>query len=315
MKYDYLFGPVPSRRFGRSLGIDLVPAKTCSFDCPFCEVGRTTCSTCERAEYVPTEAVIAEFQRWLTDGGSADVITLCGSGEPTLHSRFGEIIDAIRSCCDTPIVLLTNSSLMHLSDVRDAAAKADIVKVSLSAWDAASFQQVNLPAAGVVFDSIVSGLQAFRRCFSGKLWVEVFLMKGVNDNPADVARISALVETIAPDAVQLNTVVRPPADASAGPLSREDLECLSPLFTPPAEIIARFKASAPSPAGPRVTAAHVLAMLTRRPCTLEDIAGAFGLEIAAVESLIKSLLADKSVHPVERSDGTYYAPSELPSTV
>ncbi|MBT3191630.1 MAG: radical SAM protein [Verrucomicrobia bacterium] len=310
MEYTYLFGPVPSRRFGRSLGIDLVPFKTCSFDCAFCEVGRTTFSTGERAEYVPIDDVVAEFQQWVASGGEAEVITLAGSGEPTLHSRFGELIDAIRSSCDTPIVLLTNSSLMHLPDVRTSAAKADIVKVSLSAWDEASFQRVNRPASGLAFDALVSGLQQFRSVFSGRLWLEVFLLKGINDAPAGVARIAALAEGIAPDSVQLNTVVRPPAEPSAVSISREELECLAPLFSPPAEIIARFQAAEGQAPASSVRASHVLAMLTRRPCTLEDIAGAFGLEKALAESLVETLASEQSIRAITRPDGVYYGPSE-----
>jgi wyosine [tRNA(Phe)-imidazoG37] synthetase (radical SAM superfamily) len=307
MEYRYLFGPVPSRRFGRSLGIDLVPFKTCSFDCAFCEVARTTVLTAERSEYVPTEAVITEFQQWITAGGEADVITLAGSGEPTLHSGFGTIIDAIREVCGIPIVILTNSSLMHLDVVQEAAAKADIVKGSLSAWDEDSFVRMNQPADGVTLNSVVSGLQQFRSRFRGKLWIEVFLMKGVNDRPEDVAKIAAIAETLSPDAVQLNTVVRPPADDSAEAVSLNDLQNLAPLFNPPAEIIARFSATGASSAELAVTPEHILAMVTRRPCTLEDIAGAFDVTAEYSELLVNSLLSEGALRPVERPDGTYFA--------
>jgi wyosine [tRNA(Phe)-imidazoG37] synthetase (radical SAM superfamily) len=306
MSYHYLFGPVPSRRFGRSLGIDLVPFKTCSYDCAFCEVARTTALTAERLEYVPTEAVISEFHDWLATGGEVDVVTLAGSGEPTLHSGFGVIIDAIRDACDIPIVLLTNSSLMHLDAVQEAAAKADIVKGSLSAWDADSFARVNRPAAGVTLDHVVSGLRQFRARFNGKLWIEVFLMRGVNDCPDDIAKIAALVETLSPDAVQLNTVIRPPADDAAEAVSLHDLQNLSPLFNPPAEIIARFSSTASGGGESTVTPAHVLALVTRRPCTVDDIAGAFSITTESATSLVRSLLTAKQVCPVERPDGTYY---------
>jgi len=307
MDYHYLFGPVPSRRFGRSLGIDLVPDKTCSYDCVFCEVGRTRLSTCERAEYVPAGAVVAEFQQWLASDGSADVITLAGSGEPTLHLHFGDIIDAVKASCDIPVVLLTNGSLFHRPDVRAAAAKADIVKGSLSAWDPASFQRVNRPAPGATLELLVGGLSQFRKEFSGKLWLEVFLLKGINDDPADVAKIAALAERVAPDVIQLNTVVRPPAEDSAQALSRSDLELLAPLFSPPAEIIARILAGASRQSEHTVTARHVLAMLTRRPCTVQDIADAFGLSAEGARELTQALLRGQSVTPVERADGVYFS--------
>lgn len=307
MEYKYLFGPVPSRRFGRSLGIDLVTAKTCSFDCPFCEVGNTTLSTCERLEYVPTAAVIAEFNHWRDNGGEADVITLAGSGEPTLHLRFGDIIDAIKVRCDVTVVLLTNSTLLHLPEVRAAAAKADIVKGSLSAWDMDSFRRVNRPTKGLELDQVVAGLRQFRQEFNGKLWLEVFVLKSVNDKPADVARIAALAESIAPDVVQLNTVVRPPAESTAQPISHDDLLRLAPLFSPTAEIIARFDAGTPTTKESKVTAQHVLAMLMRRPCSAEDISGAFGIGDEAVTLLVKELLVAGSIYAIERRDALYYA--------
>jgi len=307
MEYKYLFGPVPSRRFGRSLGMDLVTAKTCSFDCPFCEVGSTTLSTCERLEYVPTADVISEFANWLENGGKADVITLAGSGEPTLHSDFGDIIDAIKARCGITVVLLTNSTLLHLTDVREAAAKADIVKCSLSAWDTHSFQRINRPAKGLELDQVVDGLRQFRREFSGKLWLEVFILKSVNDDPANVAKIATLVEGIAPDVVQLNTVVRPPAESVAQPISHDELLKLAPLFSPTAEIIARFEVDPASGASFAVSPQHVRAMLMRRPCSAEDISGAFGIDAKTVAILVEELLASKSIQPIKRSDAIYYS--------
>jgi wyosine [tRNA(Phe)-imidazoG37] synthetase (radical SAM superfamily) len=306
MKYRYLFGPVPSRRFGRSLGIDMVPAKTCSFDCPFCEVGSTTLSTCKLQEYIPTSEIISEFKQWLKDDGQADVITLAGSGEPTLHSHFGEIIDTVKSSCNIPVVILTNSTLLHIPQVRQAAAKADIVKCSLSAWDDKSFQRINRPADELQLQQVVDGLREFRKIFPGKLWLEVFILKSVNDKPSDVAKIAALAETIAPDAVQLNTVVRPPAESSAQPISHSDLLHLAPLFTPPAEIIARFSSTASTIKTPNITAEHVLAMLMRRPCSAKDISGAFNITDKTADTLIKQLLKQNAITPIKRSDTVYY---------
>lgn len=309
MNYQYLFGPVPSRRFGRSLGVDLAPSKTCSFDCPFCEVGRTTLDTLDRAEYVPTEAVIGEIRHWLAAGGTADVITMCGSGEPTLHVGLGDIIDAVHAACEIPVVLLSNSSLMPLPEVREAAAKANIVKGSLSAWDQDSFRRVNRPVAGLELDAVVRGLREFRAAFSGQLWVEVFLLRGINDAPEDVAKIAALVKSIGPDVVQLNTVVRPPAYESAEAITRAELQQLAPLFDPPAEIIARFEADSAAASAPATTAGQVAAMLARRPCTLDDIAGACDIHADVAMSLVEELIASGNIHSVDRDDGTYYAAS------
>ena len=151
----HLFGPVPSRRFGRSLGVDLTPYKTCSLDCVFCQLGRTTNKTVTREEYVATDAVIAELDEWLKRDGHADYITLAGSGEPTLHSRFGEILEYIRKKSIIPAVLLTNGTMLQFQEVRDAAACANIVKISLSAWDQASYGWVNRPHQQLRFDQLI----------------------------------------------------------------------------------------------------------------------------------------------------------------
>ena len=143
--YKYLFGPVPSRRLGRSLGVDLTPHKTCSLDCVFCQLGRTTEKTIARQEYVPTDKVLAELAEWLDRDGQADYITLSGSGEPTLHSGFGKVLEFIRSKSVIPAVLLTNGTMLQLPEVREAAACANVVKISLSAWNQASYEWVNRP--------------------------------------------------------------------------------------------------------------------------------------------------------------------------
>jgi wyosine [tRNA(Phe)-imidazoG37] synthetase (radical SAM superfamily) len=154
-RYRYLFGPVPSRRLGRSLGVDLTPRKTCTFDCVFCQLGRTTHKTMTRKEYVPVHAVLAELGAWIKENGKADYVTLSGSGEPTLHSDFGEVLQFIRSRSSIPAVLLTNGTLLHLPEVQEAASYAHVVKVSLSAWDQASFGWVNRPHPELSFSRVI----------------------------------------------------------------------------------------------------------------------------------------------------------------
>jgi wyosine [tRNA(Phe)-imidazoG37] synthetase (radical SAM superfamily) len=302
--YRHLFGPVPSRRLGLSLGIDLVPVKTCSFDCPFCEVCPTTCHTVERRVYVPVADVLAELDAWLAAGGKADIITVAGSGEPTLHSGFGEILAGISARCSIPTALLTNSSLMHLPEVRAAAAQASIVKVSLSAWDEASFARVNRAHPSLDFDAMVAGLRALRAEHDGAIWMEVFLMAGINDAPADVERIAALARGIGPDRIQLNTVVRPPADRSAVAVTCEALQALAPRFQPQAEVIAGFTGTPPAAAP--VSSDTVVSMLARRPCTAADIAVSFGLNADAAATLLGGLLADNRITSEPRENAVYY---------
>ncbi|MCK5850626.1 MAG: radical SAM protein [Kiritimatiellae bacterium] len=235
--YRYIFGPVNSRRLGRSLGIDLVPRKVCSFDCIFCQVGRTTDLTLTRGEHVPTDEVLAEFDAWISGGGTTDFVTLSGSGEPTLHTRFGDILEAVHARSSARTALLSNGSLFYLPEVRAGALSADIIKTSLSAWDQESFEKVNRPFGGLTFRDIVDGIISLRSEYNGELWLEVLVVEGINDGPGDMAKIAELVNRINPDKVHLNTVVRPPAEVFATRVSENVLTGFVSLFDSPTEIV------------------------------------------------------------------------------
>lgn len=303
----YIFGPVPSRRFGRSLGVDLTPLKTCSFDCIFCQLGPTPRPTLERREYVPTEAVKAELLRWRDAGGQADVVTLSGSGEPTLHGRFGEVLQFAKQELRLPAVLLTNGSLLYLPEVREAAGHADVAKISLSAWDDASFRQINRPHADLDFGRSVAGIRDFRRMFSGNIWLEVFLVAGLNDAPEDVDRIATLAESIAPDKIQLNTAVRPPAEAAVRPVDRATLDALAARFRPRAEVIADFSVRPGSAVAVHET--DILDMLRRRPCTARQIADVFGMHLNEVAKYTGHLLRESRIQALPREGEIYYEAS------
>ncbi|MGD9780712.1 MAG: radical SAM protein [Kiritimatiellia bacterium] len=305
--YRYVFGPVPSRRFGRSLGVDLTPLKTCSFDCIFCQLGPTPSQTLERREYVPAEAVQAELLRWRDEGGQADVVTLSGSGEPTLHARFGEVLQFAKQELPCPAVLLTNGSLLYLPEVREAAGHADMAKISLSAWDDASFRQINRPHPDLDFERSVAGLREFRRGFSGSIWLEVFLVASLNDAPENVDRIAALAESIAPDKIQLNTAVRPPAESSVRPVDRETLEALAARFRPRAEVIADFSVRPGSAVA--VNETGILDLLRRRPCTAQQIADVFGMHLNEVAKYTGLLLRENRIQALPRGGEIYYEAS------
>ena len=303
--YKYLFGPVPSRRLGRSLGVDLTPFKTCSLDCVFCQLGRTTEKTVTRREYVPTDMVLSELEDWLNKDGRADYITLSGSGEPTLHSRFGEVLEFICSKSKIPAVLLTNGTTLHLQEVRDAASLADVVKVSLSAWDQTSYGRVNRPHPQLRFERLIEGQKAFRVRFKGQLWMEVFLIGGMNSIPADVQKIAAFAEEIGPDRINLNTAVRPPAEDFATALSMERMEGLIHLFHPTADIIAEFKAKH----GDHMQANRgtIFSMLQRRPCTADQIADIFGMHLNEVSKYLGDLIRTDQIRTERKNTTIYYA--------
>jgi wyosine [tRNA(Phe)-imidazoG37] synthetase (radical SAM superfamily) len=301
--YRYLFGPVPSRRFGRSLGIDLTPHKTCSMDCVFCQLGRTPEKTLERKAYVHTDDVIDEINHWLLTGGSADYLTLSGSGEPTLHAEFGRVLAHLRRQ-PIPSVLLTNGTLFNRPEVREAAALAHVVKVSLSAWDQKSFEWVNRPHHQLEFATLVDGLKAFRKAFGGQLWLEVFLLSGINAMTRDVLKIARLSKELKPDRIHLNTIARPPAEdfAAAVPMAR--LVELAALFDPPAHIAAAF--NGPPSKTIKANEATVLAMLKRRPCTIKQIESAFGMHINEVSKYLGRLMEKNQVHADRKNTEVYY---------
>jgi len=269
-----VFGPVPSRRLGRSLGIDLVPLKTCSYDCIYCQLGHTTCKTTERKEWVPLDDVLAELKEKLSS--RPDYITLSGSGEPTLYSRNDELIDRIKAMTDAPVAVLTNGSLLWQQDVRRQLMNADLVIPSLDAGDELMFRLVNRPHDDVSYDRMLAGLVEFRQQFPGDYWLEVFVLGAYTAMEPDFAKLVESVHLIGPDRTQLNTVTRPPAEGFAIGLSRQRLAELATMFQPPAEVIADARgahASAESAAGRE----DILDLLRRRPATTDDVALGLGM--------------------------------------
>ncbi|MBW2575727.1 MAG: radical SAM protein [Deltaproteobacteria bacterium] len=303
-KYNYLFGPVPSRRFGRSLGVDLTPYKTCSLDCIFCQLGRTTEKTVARKEYVPTDIVLSELKDWLDKDGRADYITLSGSGEPTLHSRFGEVLEFIRSNSKIPAVLLSNGTMLNLPEVRDAAACANVVKCSLSAWNQVSYEWVNRPHPQLRFNHLIKGQKDFRAQFKGQVWMEIFLIAGTNSTPANVRKIADLAKEIGPDRIQLNTAVRPPSEDYATPFSEKRMEALTDLFHPTAEIIAEFKANHASHV--QANQEMIFSMLQRRPCTADQIADVFDMHLNEVSKYLGKLIRTGQIRTELKKRAIYY---------
>jgi len=271
-KRKYVYGPVPSRRLGRSLGVDLVPFKVCPFDCTYCQLGRTTSHTARRRAYHPTEAVLAELREVLAGGVEADYVTLSGSGEPTLHRDLGRIVEAIKAMTDIPLAVLTNGALLGDPQVRRALLPADLIAPSLDAGDETTFRRINRPCEGVTFDSVVAGLKALRAEYDGRIALEVLFVAGVNDGDEEVDRLKAVIEAVGPDSVDLNTVTRPPAESDARPVTGASLERIAARLGPEARIIAARTAA--ETGGGAVSAEDVLAMLRRRPCTLDDLADA-----------------------------------------
>lgn len=306
-KYRYLFGPVPSRRLGRSLGVDIVPSKTCTQNCLYCQLGKNAPQTLQRRVYVPVEAVLDELRRRIAEGLSADAITLSGSGEPTLHSELGVLIDSIKTLTDISVVVITNGTLLSLPEVRRDCAKADIVLPSLDAGDEATFRRINNPHPDLDFNTFVEGLCRFRKEYSGQIWLEVFFCLSINTDDDSIRKIAELINRIGPDKIQLNTAVRPPADAEALFVPPDLLEQIALKLHPEAEVIADFSRRVLTSTR-RADVDAIFDTLSRRPCSLDDLCKGLSLSADQVRPLLDILLKTRRIEPDTRSGVTYFKP-------
>jgi wyosine [tRNA(Phe)-imidazoG37] synthetase (radical SAM superfamily) len=302
-----VYGPVPSRRLGRSLGIDLVPFKTCTYDCVYCQLGRTTHKTTELREYTPVSAVLAELADRLPSAPRPDYIGLAGSGEPTLHSAIGGLIAGIRRLTNIPVAVLTNGSLLWKPEVRAALAQADVIMPSLDAGNARTFARVNRPHPEISFERMVDGLLAFAAESSAKIWLEVFVLRGVNDRPAEIEQAAAIVRKMRPARVQVNTLSRPPAEPWALASSPESLERIRKRFPGDCEVVAGapLAESAGSAAG-RHAAQEILTLLARRPCTVEGLSVGLDLPPNEVVKYLGALSLSGAVRAVRHEDAVFY---------
>lgn len=303
-KTSCVYGPVPSRRLGFSLGVDLIPYKLCPLDCIYCQLGRTTRLTTGRAEYVPVGDVLAELEANLGTVPAPDFITLSGSGEPTLHSGIGPLIDGIRKISRAPVAILTNGVLLGEKDVQAGCLKADVVIPSLDAGDEEGYLRVNRPMTGLSFQSLVEGISLFRELFPGETWLEVMILAGITDSNAEVEKIASKAREINPHKIHLNTAVRPPAEESALAVSFPELERIAALFPPRAEVI--FEPP-PGEVSPGITMDKVLRALERRPCTIQDIALVSGISPVEVVKIVEEMMRENRIRRILKSGHSYYA--------
>ncbi len=300
----YFYGPVPSRRLGRSYGVDIVPFKVCTLDCVYCQLGKTTDRTIKRKDYGPIEPILAELRETLAEGLEADFITIAGSGEPTLNSRLGELIDGIKKITDIPVTILTNGTLLYKEDVRADCANADVLMPSLDAGDEQTFQRINQPHNDISIENLISGLCAFREEFAGRIWLEVFFVEGLNTDAEQIAKIRDAIELIRPDKIQLNTAVRPTAEADIMKLDAEKLQAIAARLGPKCEVVADFSLSHHGkPFGNK--AEDVLSILKRRPCSLNDICSGLGIGRNEALKYVTGLQHKGIIHS-EKKDGRIF---------
>lgn len=300
-----VFGPVPSRRLGLSLGVDLVQPKTCSLNCVYCELGPTTRLTTQRRHWRPVPEVLAQVSRRLAElAAPPDFITLAGSGEPTLHLGLEEIIRQLKETGPARLAVLSNATLTPLDEVRRALSLADVVIPSLDAASQPIFQRINRPAPGLRIEEIIEGMAALRRQMSGQMWLEVLLARGYNDSEEELAAIIKAARRIGPHKVQLNTVIRPPALKGVEPLDQARLDQIAGRFEMPVEVIAPPRARAQKPAGE--LAGQVVEMTRRRPCTIADVANMAGLGMEQARGLVEDLAAQGRLQRETFGETTFY---------
>jgi wyosine [tRNA(Phe)-imidazoG37] synthetase (radical SAM superfamily) len=307
-KPGFVYGPVPSRRLGFSLGVDILPFKTCTLDCVYCQLGPSSRTTARRRAFFDPKVVLRQVRKAVASGARIDHITFSGSGEPTLNRSLGEIIRGIKRETHIPVVVLTNGTLLHRRDVRRDLREADVVVPNLDAATPGLFARVNRPDKAVRLDRMLEGLAAFRREFKGEIWLEVMLVAGVNDAPAHVRKLRKIIDALGADKVQLNTVVRPPAERTARPLSESRMKAICRALGPTCEVAVAFpkRAQAPSREG---LERSILAMVRRRPVTASDVAASLGRDPAHVAQALASLVSAGRITSVIHGGNTYYEPS------
>lgn len=220
----YLYGPIPSRRLGRSLGIGTMPTKTCNYACIYCQLGKTKPMTNTRQWFYPLEDILIEFEQVLENHTEFDVVSIVGEGEPTLYLGLGQLIVELKKRTSKPIAVITNGALLYDPVVRQELSHADIVLPTIDAWDEASFRAINRPHRSLHFSMVMEGLQTFCREYQGQCWLEVMLMAGINDDVASLNQYAQLLKQLKYDRLYINTPVRPPALAIAGAISHETME-------------------------------------------------------------------------------------------
>lgn len=308
MKYNHLFGPVPSRRLGLSLGIDPIPYKTCSFDCVYCECGTTTKLTKTRKEYIPVDEIISELGSFLSTNPTLDYITFSGSGEPTLNTGIGRIISFLKKKFPQyKIAVLTNSSLFSDPEVCKELLHADVIMPSLDAVSENIFQKINRPASGINISEIIKGLINFRKEFLGKIWLEIFIIPGINDTDEEIEKLYAVLRKINPDLIQLNSLDRPGTENWVVPADEETLVKIKNRFEDlPVVTISNYQKIETVKSYNFETEDAILATISRRPCTANDLSEILDIHLAELNKYLDALHEKDMIEAVKKPRGLFF---------
>jgi len=288
--------------------VDLIPYKTCTQDCVYCECGKTTTLTAERKEYVPFNEIIGELEEFLIDSPELDFITLGGSGEPTLHSRIGEIIYTIKEKFPGyKVSIITNSTLFHDVNVRKEVLMADIILPSLDTASDENFKKINRPVKKLNICNIIEGLIKLRKEFQGEIWLEFFIIPGINDSVKELNGIKKAIEKIQPDKIQINTLDRPGTESWVKPAKQNELIAIADFLEGTGiEIISSFSPVTHAPSFSKNMEKTILATISRRPCTTEDLSHMIGLDSDNIKKYLKILLLSGRITSETGERGIFY---------
>lgn len=306
--YKYLFGPVPSRRLGMSLGIDLVPKKVCALNCVYCEVGETTKLTTDRMEYIKYDKIISELQQFMSSRPKIDYITFSGSGEPTLNSRIGEVLAYVKqNYPDVKTAILTCGALLSSPQLRTEILEADVILPSLDAATQAIFNKINRPNPNLSIDTYIKGLIDFRKEYKGQIWLEVFLLKGYNDMLEELDLIKEAILKIEPDIVQLNTLDRPGTVEGLIAMTKNELQKIKDYWDiSNVEIIASAAQRTDVDSYNTDIEGTILATIARRPCTLDDLNQILGIHVNEINKYLGALELNKKIKSTTLKRGVFY---------
>jgi len=306
--YKHIFGPVPSRRLGMSLGVDLVPHKVCSLNCIYCECGKTNNLTVERKEYVSFDEVCKELDHYFSNNPDPDYITFSGSGEPTLNSRIGDILEFIKTKKpEVPVAVLTNGTLFSDKKVRDELLKADLILPSLDAASESAFEKINRPENSIEIDKYINGLIDFSNEYSGKIWLEVLIIPGFNDDTEDLKLLKDAIGKIKPDRIQLNTLDRPGVIDNIYAVSRSGLQEIADFLAfENTEIIASTKSRKNTKSYRKDIEAAIMETIFRRPCTLDDLVKVLGSHINEINKYLDVLESEGKIKTMRQERGIFY---------
>jgi wyosine [tRNA(Phe)-imidazoG37] synthetase (radical SAM superfamily) len=308
MQRKYTFGPVPSRRLGLSLGVDVIPNKLCSLDCVYCEVGVTDKRGLARKEYLPANEILAEVKEVIAEYPNLDHITISGSGEPTLNSKIGDIIRGIKQMTKVPVAVLTNGTLLNLPEVRRDLMDADIVSPSLDAVSADIFEKVDRPNPKLRINAVIDGIKAFRQEYQGRMWIEILFVKGMNDHDEEVFKMKQVLDEIQPEKVHLNTIIRPPAYAIAKPVGENRLKEIQKILGNRSEIVGIFKETHKTQEH-TIDEQAILALLKRRAMTVDQMTESLAMRKEEIITSLKQLTREKFIKSRVFNGEEYYQAS------